>query len=88
MFRHKAITITILAAAALAATVWVCRAAPIVSRPVVSDEILSLTGLDTFGVEVGPPGLWWGLTVGLGTCAIALVFRVRKALAGSMRRVE
>jgi hypothetical protein len=52
MFRLKTITIAILAAGMLAATVWVCRAAPIVSRPVVSDEILSLTGLDTFRIEV------------------------------------
>ena len=52
MHRRKIITIAILTAAALAATVWVCRAAPIVSRPVVSDEILSLAGLDTFRVEV------------------------------------
>ena len=50
MFRHK--TITILAAGTLAATVWVCRAAPIMSRPALSDEIISLAGLDTFKVEV------------------------------------
>ena len=52
MFRHKTITIAILAAGTLAATVWDCRAARIVSRPVMSDEILSLTGLDTFRIEL------------------------------------
>lgn len=52
MHRHKTITIAILMAGTLAATVWVCRAAPIMSRPTLSDEIISLAGLDTFKVEV------------------------------------
>jgi MATE family multidrug resistance protein len=34
-----------------------------------------------FGLELGPPGLWWGFVVGLGAVGFFLVSRVRVKLA-------
>ena len=40
-----------------------------------------------FGAGAGPRGLWWGLTVGLALVAAVLIWRVRRRLAGELRRV-
>jgi len=40
-----------------------------------------------FGAGAGPRGLWWGLTVGLMLVAAVLIWRVRRRLAGEIRRV-
>jgi MATE family multidrug resistance protein len=40
-----------------------------------------------FGAGGGPQGLWWGLTVGLMLVGIVLIWRVRRQLAGEVRRV-
>jgi len=40
-----------------------------------------------FGARGGPPGLWWGLTVGLMLVALVLIWRVRRRLAGDVTRV-
>jgi MATE family multidrug resistance protein len=40
-----------------------------------------------FGAGAGPRGLWWGLTVGLVLVAAVLLWRVRRRLAGELRRV-
>jgi MATE family multidrug resistance protein len=40
-----------------------------------------------FGAAAGPRGLWWGLTVGLILVAVVLLWRVRRRLAGEVRRV-
>lgn len=39
------------------------------------------------GAGGGPRGLWWGLTVGLVFVALVLIWRVRRRLAGEVRRV-
>jgi MATE family multidrug resistance protein len=41
-----------------------------------------------FWLHLGPPGLWWGLTVGLMLVAVVLVWRVRRRLAGGVSRVQ
>jgi len=38
-------------------------------------------------LDYGPPGLWWGLTLGLIVVAVFLVFRARTRLAGDIRRL-
>ena len=40
-----------------------------------------------FVLGLGPPGLWYGLVLGLAAVAIVLLVRVRKALARERRRV-
>jgi MATE family multidrug resistance protein len=35
----------------------------------------------------GPPGVWWGLTMGLVVVAVFLVLRARARLAGDVRRI-
>jgi len=40
-----------------------------------------------FRLGLGPPGLWYGLVLGLAAVAIVLMIRVRKALARERRRV-
>ena len=37
--------------------------------------------------KIGPRGLWWGLTVGLMLVGVVLIWRVRRRLAGEVRRV-
>jgi MATE family multidrug resistance protein len=41
-----------------------------------------------FGLDRGPEGLWWGLTVGLTAVALFLVLRVWVKLRGDLGRVE
>jgi len=41
-----------------------------------------------FRRDAGPPGLWWGLVVGLAVCAVVLFARVRFRLAGSLLRLS
>ena len=38
--------------------------------------------------EVGPPGLWWGLTIGLGIVAVLLALRVVSKLNSDIKPVE
>jgi len=40
-----------------------------------------------FVARLGPPGLWWGLVLGLAVVATSLLIRVRARLARSQRRV-
>jgi len=40
-----------------------------------------------FVARLGPPGLWWGLVLGLAVVATSLLMRVRARLARSQRRV-
>jgi len=40
-----------------------------------------------FATDLGPRGLWWGLTVGLILVALVLVRRVRWRLGGAVARV-
>jgi MATE family multidrug resistance protein len=40
-----------------------------------------------FAAGAGPRGLWWGLTVGLVLVGVVLIWRVRRRLAGDVRRV-
>jgi MATE family multidrug resistance protein len=41
-----------------------------------------------FHGNVGPSGLWWGLTVGLASVAALLVLRIRNRFLGEVRPVE
>ena len=40
-----------------------------------------------FGLEWGPPGIWWGLAVGIGAVALLLVARVRTRFGRALRRL-
>lgn len=40
-----------------------------------------------FGIDLGPPGLWWGLVAGLAAVAVLLLARLRSKLKQSMERV-
>jgi len=40
-----------------------------------------------FGLRLGPPGLWWGLVLGLGLVGTSLLLRVRARLARRQVRV-
>jgi MATE family multidrug resistance protein len=40
-----------------------------------------------FGLGVGAPGLWWGLTTGLFVAAVALIVRFLRMSAGEIRRL-
>lgn len=51
-----------------------------------------LIGLPTsavmaFALHLGPPGLWWGLALGLAATSLLLVARVRTRFAGDLVRV-
>ncbi len=37
---------------------------------------------------VGPKGLWWGLVLGLGLCALVLFVAVVRRLRGSLARLD
>jgi multidrug resistance protein, MATE family len=41
-----------------------------------------------FGTSAGPIGLWWGLVVGLAAVAFFLLLRIRRRLAGELRRMH
>ena len=41
----------------------------------------------SFGLDMGPAGLWWGLALGLGAVGLLLLQRVRILLAGELARV-
>jgi len=41
-----------------------------------------------FHAEMGPAGLYWGFTAGLGVVALMLVLRVRQATAGTVERLH
>ena len=47
---------------------------------------LPLGCLLTFGLDMGPSGLWWGLSAGLSAVAIALTFRFIRLSARPIRR--
>jgi MATE family multidrug resistance protein len=40
-----------------------------------------------FGLGWGPPGVWWGLAIGIGVVAILLTLRVRKRFGRTLRRL-
>jgi MATE family multidrug resistance protein len=40
-----------------------------------------------FGLDLGPPGLWWGLAVGIGAVAVLLLLRVRARFGRDLRRL-
>jgi MATE family, multidrug efflux pump len=48
---------------------------------------IPLSAYLAFSVGMGPPGLWWGLVLGLGVVAILLLARVRSRLARKQPRV-
>ncbi len=41
-----------------------------------------------FGLRWGPPGLWWGLALGLGATSLLLLARVRARFSGDLVRVS
>jgi len=41
-----------------------------------------------FGLRWGATGLWWGFVAGLGAVAMALTWRVRRMLAGTLERIR
>ncbi len=48
---------------------------------------LPLSLLLGFRLDLGPPGLWWGLAAGLAVVATLLLLRVRSHLGGELRRL-
>jgi MATE family multidrug resistance protein len=40
-----------------------------------------------FGLEWGPPGIWWGLAAGIGAVSVLLVARVRTRFGRALRRL-
>jgi MATE family multidrug resistance protein len=40
-----------------------------------------------FRSSAGPPGLWWGLVLGLSSVAVILLFRIRSHLGSELRRI-
>jgi MATE family multidrug resistance protein len=40
-----------------------------------------------FGLDLGPPGLWWGLAAGIGAVAALLLLRVRARFGRDLRRL-
>ena len=42
----------------------------------------------SFGLSMGPAGLWWGLALGLGAVGLLLLRRVRLLLAGELSRIS
>jgi len=40
-----------------------------------------------FGLDWGPPGVWWGLAIGIGAVAVLLTSRVRLRLGRDLRRL-
>lgn len=40
-----------------------------------------------FGTDLGPPGIWWGLAIGIGVVGILLVGRVRARFGRALRRL-
>jgi MATE family multidrug resistance protein len=40
-----------------------------------------------FGLDLGPPGLWWGLAAGIGAVAVLLLLRVRARFGRDLRRL-
>jgi len=42
----------------------------------------------SFGLAMGPEGLWWGLALGLGAVGLLLLHRVRTLLAGELSRIS
>ena len=48
---------------------------------------MPLSLLLAFGLDLGPPGLWWGFVLGLGTVAIWMLLRVRTQMARTQTRI-
>jgi MATE family, multidrug efflux pump len=48
---------------------------------------IPLSAYLAFAAGLGPPGLWWGLVLGLGVVATLLLARVRSRLARKQPRV-
>ena len=40
-----------------------------------------------FGLDQGPPGIWWGLAVGIGVVSILLMLRIRARFGRELRRI-
>jgi MATE family multidrug resistance protein len=51
---------------------------------VVGLPVSSALGLELGG---GPPGVWWGLAIGIGVVAVLLAVRVRRRFGRSLRRL-
>lgn len=59
--------------------------------------VLTLVGFWFFGLPVsawlgfrmgwGPPGIWWGLAIGIGVVSVLLAFRVRARFGRALRRL-
>lgn len=41
----------------------------------------------SFGLGMGPRGIWWGLALGIGAVAILLMFRIRRRFGRALRRL-
>jgi len=39
------------------------------------------------GLGGGPPGVWWGLAIGIGLVGVLLVFRIRRRFGRALRRL-
>ncbi len=48
---------------------------------------LPVSAVLAFQVGMGPPGVWWGLAVGIGVVAILLLARVRSRFGRDLRRL-
>ena len=59
--------------------------------------VLTLVGFWLFGLPIsamlgfraglGPPGIWWGLAIGIGVVSVLLAFRVRARFGRALRRL-
>jgi multidrug resistance protein, MATE family len=49
---------------------------------------LPVSLLLAFPLGLGPPGLWWGLVIGLAVVAVVLLLRVRSRFRGEVRRLH
>jgi MATE family multidrug resistance protein len=72
------------------AAIGILRGVGDTRAPVIANVIgywvlgMPLSLLLAFGLDLGPPGLWWGFVLGLATVAVWMLLRVR----GQMARVQ
>ena len=48
---------------------------------------LPISALLGFTAGLGPPGIWWGLALGIGVVAVLLALRVRRRFGRALRRL-
>lgn len=48
---------------------------------------LPISALLGFAAGLGPPGIWWGLALGIGVVAVLLALRVRRRFGRALRRL-